>query len=375
MINTQADPQFRLFIVGSGFMAKAHSRAAIATGRVSEIHSADPDRMARKDFQSEFPKSFLYDRANTMLSIAPAQNDIVVIATPPWLHESYVDLALRSHRNVISESPLFTSREATKSIQTTLSETQKTLFACGGRFLNNPATQKVASLVQQHQLGEIYSVKLRQCKPRMRFGIELQPESKWFADVKQNGGGCLMDWGPYDLANLDYVLAPKAISILHVRLAQPELPKSSAHPPIFDVESHAIATLIYHLPDESQVQVHYERATGSYEPERNEATITGTRGSAEWTLMGSNEPIQLLLRDAQNESTETFTFKSPGELWSSRAPLWEALKKLKNQPRLVVADGDALFQSAVLSGLYESAASGKPHQIRRCDFSDRTQTA
>lgn len=364
----------RLFIVGAGRMAREHAQAAQATGRDIELHAADPDPSARERFASELPEASVYDSGNFMLALAPSKNDLVIIATPPWLHESYLELGLRSGRNVLCEKPLLTSRQAIDSVKKTLRETGRTLFCCSCRFLGNPATQAVALLVESGGLGKIYSVTLRQSMQRMRSGIEWQPESPWFMDESKNGGGCLMDWAPYDLANLNRVLKPHAITALQVELAQPELPSDLPEGVVFDVESHATATLIYHGSDGSSVPVHYERGSGSFEPERDEAVITGTRGSVSWTIMGYAGDLELCLRNADNEAGAIQSFQSPGELWYSRAPLIEALNFSEGRPHLAIADGEALFQAAVLRSLYEAAKSGRPVTVERTDFDSPAST-
>ncbi|MFP6641410.1 MAG: Gfo/Idh/MocA family oxidoreductase, partial [Myxococcota bacterium] len=327
----------RLFIVGAGTMAREHAQAAYATGREIELHVADPDPSARERFASEFPKSNVDDSGNSMLAKATSKNDLVIVATPPWLHESYLELGLRSGRNVLCEKPLLTSRQAIDSVNKTLRQSGRTLFCCSCRFIANPATRAVADLVKNGELGQVYSVTLRQSMQRMRSGIEWQPESAWFMDESKNGGGCLMDWAPYDLANLNQVLKPDAITALQVELAQPELPSELPNEAIFDVESHANATLLYHCSDGSTVPVHYERGSGSFGPNRDEAVVTGTRGSVSWTIMGYAGDLELSLRNAENETGAVHFFQPPGELWYSRAPVTEALNFREGQPHMAVA--------------------------------------
>lgn len=360
----------RLFMVAAGTMAREHVRAAQSAELDLEIHAADPDPSAREQFRSEFPAANLYDSATTMLALAPGNTDLVVIATPPWLHESYLELALRSGRDVLCEKPLLTSREAVDSVKKTLQETGRSLVCCSGRFVANPASQKVAESVQAGKFGQIYSVKLRQCMPRMRSGIEWQPESPWFMDRSRNGGGCLMDWAPYDLANLDLVLRPRAVTALHVELAQPELPSDLAETAVFDVETHAQSTLLYHLSDGSTVPVYYERASGSYEPACDEAIITGTRGSASWTSMGYAATLELSFRSAANERGAVQSFGPPGPLWYSRAPIRETLCHLRGRPHCAITGGDALFGAALLRALYECADSGQPVRVEHAAFSE-----
>jgi predicted dehydrogenase len=228
----------------------------------------------------------------------------------------------------------------------------------------------VCELIQKEQLGEIYSVELRQRQQRMRSGIEWQPESRWFLDKSKNGGGCLMDWSAYDLAILHEILQPRAITVAHASIAQPELPAELPTGTVFDVETHGLATLIYERDDGSRVPVQYERSSGSFEPDVAEATVTGLRGSVSWTSMGFDGKLELSLRNASDEAGETRSFAPPGELWFARAPLYEMLNLLEGLPHHAVAGADALFQAAVLCAIYRTAETGTPVTMRREQFAN-----
>ena len=177
-----------------------------------------------------------------------------------------------------------------------------------------------------------------------------------------------MDWAPYDLANLNEVLKPQAITTLQVNMAQPELASNLPKGSVFDVESHANATLLYHLSDGTTLPVHYERGSGSFAPNRDEAVVTGTRGSVSWTIMGYAGDLELSLRNAKNETGAVQFFESPGDLWYSRAPVVEAVHFSEGRPNLAIANGEALFSAAVLRSLYEVSESSQPLRVDRSDF-------
>jgi predicted dehydrogenase len=271
---------------------------------------------------------------------------------------------------VLCEKPLLLSAEELEPVAEVLRETGRTLVCASTRFLPNPATRHVCELIQKEQLGEIYSVELRQRQQRMRSGIEWQPESPWFLDKSKNGGGCLMDWAAYDLAILHDLLQPRAIHVVHATIAQPELSADLPAGAVFDVETHGLATLVYERGDGSRVPVRYERASGSFAPDLDEARVTGTRGSVSWTCMGYAGELELTLRDAADEAGRAQTFAPPGELWFARAPLFETLNLLEGRPHHAVFGGDALFQAAALHAIYRAAERGESVSVHRKDFSN-----
>ncbi len=249
-------------------------------------------------------------------------------------------------------------------------ETGRVLACCSVRFQSNPATERVAQLIAAGELGELYAGRWLQGSHRMRSGIEYQSQSSFFMDKSRNGGGVVMDWAAYDLTTLLRVLQPRAITVLHAAMAQPELPGPAPDGGVFDVETHAVATLLYERADGSQLTLHYERQSGSFERDLDEATLTGTRGSVSWSCMGYEGDITLSLRNADDEEGKLQVFETPEGNWVNHAPLLSTLELLAGRPNRALAGGDALFQISTLRAIYDVAESGKPVTLRRDRYAD-----
>jgi predicted dehydrogenase len=204
----------------------------------------------------------------------------------------------------------------------------------------------------------------------MRSGIEYQPQSSFFMDKSRNGGGVAMDWGAYDFTTLLRLLQPRAVTVLHAAMAQPELPGPLPIDATFDVETHLVATLLYERADGTRVTLHYERQSGSFERDLDEATLTGTRGSISWSCMGYEGDITLSLRNADDEEGKVQLFEAPAGDWVGHAPLLSTLDLLAGRPNRALAGGDALFQISTLRALYDVAESGKPVTLRRDTYAD-----
>ncbi|MBW2424011.1 MAG: Gfo/Idh/MocA family oxidoreductase [Deltaproteobacteria bacterium] len=358
----------RLLLVGAGTMARVHARAARTLDRELSLHVADPSPKARAAFAKRFPEASLHDDADEMLALPRRPGDLAIVATPPGLHREYIEAAARSGRPVLCEKPLLMSRDEIEGVADTLRETRTLLSCCSIRFLANPANRRVADLVQSGALGEIYGVRWLQGGHRMRSGIEYQPESPFFLDRSRNGGGVLMDWAAYDLCILQDILQPRAIRILHAKLVQPELPADPAPTGVFDVETHAIATLVFETDDGLQVPVHFERQSGSFERDLSESTLSGTRGSVSWTCMGWEGDIELTLRNAEDEEGKPQILEPPGPGWVDHAPLKETLRLMEALPNRALAGANALYQAATLRALYEAAETGREIVVSRDHF-------
>lgn len=360
----------RLFLVGAGTMARQHAAAGVALVRDVDLHAADPSPEAREAFAALFPSATLHEDAEAMLAAEAEETDIVVVATPPWLHRSYIEGAARSGRHVLCEKPLLMSTEDIEAVAETLRETGRLLGCCSMRFLANPANRRVAELVEGGELGDIYSVRWLQGLHRFRSGIEWQPESPFFLDKSRNGGGVMMDWAAYDLCILQDILHPHTIRVLHATMVQPELPADPAPTTVFDVETHGVATLLYECADGSLVPVHFERQSGSFDRDLSESTLTGTRGSVSWSCMGWEGDIELCLRNASHEEGKSQTLSPPGEGWLDRAPLEAMLNLIEGRPHHALTGADALFQAAALRAIYEAAETGREVVVRRDPFAD-----
>jgi predicted dehydrogenase len=358
----------RLFLVGAGTMARQHAEAAQALGRELQLHAADPSHEAREDFATLFPKAELHEDAEAMLAKPAAANDLVIVATPPWLHRAHIESATRSGRHVLCEKPLLMSAEDIEGVAAVLRETGRLLGCCSVRFLSNPATRRVAELVGRGELGELYAARWLQGFHRFRSGIEWQPESPFFLEKARNGGGVLMDWAAYDLCILQDILKPHTIRVLHAKLAQPELPADPAPSGVFDVETHAVATLLYERGDGSTLPVHFERQSGSFDRDLSESTLSGTRGSVSWTCLGWEGDIELCLRNAADEEGKPQILTPPDEGWVDRAPLEEMLNLIEGRRHRALAGADALFQAAVLRAIYQAAETGREVVVRRESF-------
>ncbi|MBJ17899.1 MAG: Gfo/Idh/MocA family oxidoreductase [bacterium] len=360
----------RLYLVGAGTMARQHAQASAALARDVDLHAADPSPQARETFAALFPNATLHEDAEAMLASSSEETDLVVIATPPWLHRSYIETASRSGRHVLCEKPLLMNKEDIEAVAETLRETGRLLGCCSVRFLANPANRRVAELVECGELGDIYSVRWLQGSHRLRSGIEWQPESPFFLDKSRNGGGVVMDWAAYDLCILQDILHPHTIRVLHATMTQPELPAEPAPTTVFDVETHAVATLLYECPEGSPIPVHFERQSGSFDRDLSESTINGTRGSVSWSCMGWEGDIELCLRNAEEEQGKAQILAPPAEGWFDRAPLGAMLDLIEGRPHHALVGADALFQAAVLRAIYEAAETGREVVVERDAFAD-----
>jgi predicted dehydrogenase len=299
-----------------------------------------------------------------MLAEPARRDDIVIIATPPATHTALGRAALASGRHVLCEKPLAMSRSEAESMLMEARVANRLLACCSCRFLGQPTTEEVKRLLHTGELGDPYHLTFVHRQARSRSGIEYQPQSRWFLDSTQSGGGVLMDWGPYDVALLHDLLAPVRVDVLAAWIASPSTDIDPRDVP-FDVETHAGASLHYHLPGGARLPVTYERASCSHGQERANVELECTLGAVRWEwIMWSREGT--LTRSFDRGGTlqeETMTLRNRSGLSHFERPLHSFYRRIHGESAPILINEDAVFAFSVLRAIYDCAGTSRPQTV------------
>jgi len=115
--------------------------------------------------------------------------DVIVVCTPPHLHEPVCTLALKNGKHVLCEKPLTrTVAEARKIVETAQKNGVK--VKCGFNHRHHPGIMQARKWFDSQIIGELSFI-------RCRYGIGGRPgfEKEWRVDPEISGGGQLMDQG------------------------------------------------------------------------------------------------------------------------------------------------------------------------------------
>jgi saccharopine dehydrogenase-like NADP-dependent oxidoreductase len=94
----------RIYIIGAGEIAAEHIKAIQRLPDPVDLAIADPLPVARNRFADRAGVR-LFDDTTRMLAEPAGTNDIVIVATPPFLHSTHAALALQTGRHVLCEKP------------------------------------------------------------------------------------------------------------------------------------------------------------------------------------------------------------------------------------------------------------------------------
>jgi predicted dehydrogenase len=356
----------RVYLIGAGAIARHH---ATALAKLPVEHSAlavaDTNPATLADFVRQFPHARPFPDAAAMLSEPAEPGDIVVVATPPAAHAPRAGAALAGGRHVLCEKPLAMDTAQARELLLLARQHDRLLGCCSTRFLGQPTTEAVKQLVRSGALGRLYHATFVNRWQRSRPGIEYQPSTPWFLDRAQSGGGVVMDWGPYDFAVLNDVLAPERVEVLGAWMANPATGHALPPGAVFDVEEHAGASLRYHLAGGATLDVTYERAACTHGAERIDVELEGTAGAArwDWLMWKRSGEVSHTHDQAGQAATETTTYSQDGRMTFMDKPLAFFAQRVAGEPSPAIVNEQALFNFACLRAIYDCAATGRPQTV------------
>jgi len=359
----------RVYVIGLGVIGHSHAASVAAFPRTPnvELIAADPDAHARARFHEQYPKARLFDNAATAMAQPSRPDDIVVVATPVFTHCELTCAALETGRHVLCEKPFAMNRKEAEQMVEVARNKDRLVGCCSSRFLGRLATQKVKEMMRSGRLGNIYHLDFINRAPRSRCGIEYQPSSRWFLDSSKNGGGCLMDWGPYDFSLLNDLLSCVRVEVCGGWMASPT---TAADPKdvVFDVEEHIGATLKYHQHDGAVISITYERSACFHGDARRTAELHGTKGSVNFDWLGfpqDTNRMTLYYDRGGVLETETITYEDKNAL----SPFYKALvnfyRSVKGEEAPSVLNEQALFNFSCLRAIYDCIATGSPQTVEK----------
>lgn len=172
-------------IFGAGWVARHCYGVALRHANLQLSAVYDPDIKAAEDFCNDLQSGTVCHSVDQLLETQP---DLVIVATPNYLHTHLSELALRAGCTVLCEKPLATTRATTRQ-----------LLDCGNSrlFVSSPNRYRpdfkaLLHLIRQGALGSVYRVRLSW----ERVAGFPRPGS-WYTTRQYSQGGVLVDLGSH----------------------------------------------------------------------------------------------------------------------------------------------------------------------------------
>ncbi|ABS27414.1 Gfo/Idh/MocA family protein [Anaeromyxobacter sp. Fw109-5] len=174
----------RLGFLGVGWIGRHRMEAVAKSGAAEVAAVADPVGDAAREAAQSAPGCAVAASLDELLALPL---DGIVIATPSALHVEQAVRALERGLAVFCQKPLGrTAAEARRAVDAARAADR--LLAVDLSYRHVRGVPEVRRLVQEGALGRVHAVNLA-------FHNAYGPDKAWFYDVRQSGGGCVMDLG------------------------------------------------------------------------------------------------------------------------------------------------------------------------------------
>ena len=200
----------RLGFAGVGWIGRNRLEAIVADdcGEVAAIFDPVDESVQRATLCC--PEA---ERMRSFEELIESDIDGVVIATPSALHAEQAIAALRRGKAVFCQKPLARNAVETRAVVAAARAADR-LLEVDLSYRFTAGMQRIRERVRTGAFGHIYAVEAV-------FHNAYGPDKAWFYDVKQSGGGCLLDLGVHlvDLVlwTLDYPVVSSVVGQLLTR--------------------------------------------------------------------------------------------------------------------------------------------------------------
>lgn len=207
------------------------------------------------------------NEVKVIVNISELENtriDAVFICTPTSLHNEGLKIAVKLNAAIFMEKPLIHNKEGLDDAKEILSEYQQPFFI-GFMLRYHPLVQKIAALLRERKVGEVYSA-------RFEFGSYLpywhpyEDYKESYASRKDLGGG-VINTITHELDLIQYYFgAPQYIQCTKANLGK------------LNIEVEEIAEAVFQYSDKL-VTLHIDYLQKDYD---RRIRILGDEGSIEW---------------------------------------------------------------------------------------------
>jgi myo-inositol 2-dehydrogenase / D-chiro-inositol 1-dehydrogenase len=190
-------------IIGSRFIAELHAEALKRVSGARVVAVASPNEAHAREFAEKHRIPRWFTNYHDLLRLPEVQ--MVTLCLPNALHCQATLDAAGAGKHVVCEKPLCLSlREADAMIAACRKAGVQLLYA--EELCFTPKYVRAKQLVDEGALGKVYLVK----QSEKHSG----PHADWFWDVRQSGGGVLLDMGCHGIEFARWVLGrPRARSV------------------------------------------------------------------------------------------------------------------------------------------------------------------
>ena len=183
--NKPGSERVRVGVVGLGWVAKdRHIPAFKRDGRATIVALMDNDNNRAQESAKKLHVPHYFDNLDDFLQ---EQMDVVSICTPPWIHASVIEAAIKAGKHVLVEKPMTLKAEEGKYLEK-LAQEKGVVLCPAHNFLFSRSMQRAEKLIKSGEVGEL----------QWTMGIQLSSWQRrlptWYGELP---GGLFFDEAPH----------------------------------------------------------------------------------------------------------------------------------------------------------------------------------
>ncbi len=354
--------KLKVGIIGTGGISNAHYNGYTKSqlGEIVALADVSKENLKKRAEQWGVPEDRCFTDYKKMLKLDDVQ--AVSICTPNKYHATQTTDALKAGKHVLCEKPMsMTVAEAKRMVKT--ADEQDLQLQIGLMHRYRPEAEFVRNLVDENVLGDVYYAR---CQAIRRRGV---PSWGVFGRMEEQGGGGLIDIGVHQIDLTWWMMGcPAPVSVTGATYRT--IGDKPGHFGSFGPWDHKT----YTVEDFASAYVRFENgATMSIECSFNVNLPHGRQGQ---DIVGTKGGAGLSPLTVQIEQFGHLTDCTPTDIYmldlEGKKCNWSSHEKevadfcnniLRGKPVRVPAC-EAIVTQKIINGIYKSAQTGKPVNIR-----------
>ena len=206
--------ELRVGFVGAGSISRPHLRAYVENPHVVDVHIADTSQEARDRLAAEFGL-ITQSEADAAALFADPSIDVIDICAPHHLHHPLALAALKAGKHVITEKPIALNLKQADEMIAAAKKAKKRLFVSMNQRMF-PAHLKAKQIIDDGEIGKPFLGIVNVVGNEF---ATMNDPNHWKGDLRQAGGGALIDTGYHAVYMLQHFLGPaRAVTAMTKRL-------------------------------------------------------------------------------------------------------------------------------------------------------------
>ena len=346
----------KLGVIGCGVIGTIHLQNAVKSDLINITAVADKMEGRARETAQKFAIPKTYSSAEAL--IEDSEVEAVILALPTGIRAPLALHAFRRGKHVLLEKPA--AMNVTELKQMMEARGELVCASCSPRYRFLASADFVTDFIAGGALGQLRVIRCRVTTAAVSPPEKTPPA--WRVSKSMNGGGILVNWGPYDF---DYLLGITGWSLKpRLVLAQtwPISPQFEGHvAPGADAEEHVAAMVLC----EGGTVITFERGEQVAAQSEEAWQIIGTKGSLQLRMI--NEEGKKIVFD--NSSTEKGVFSEV--IWEGEedaayvhaGPTENFARAIRENCPPKTGLEQALILQQITDAIYASAEQGKAVEI------------